>query len=38
MDAMKRKVMVVPREMLFPDGAFSGFLPGGRIDYGPAGE
>ncbi len=34
MDAMKRKVMVVPREKLFPDGAFSGFLPAGGIDYG----
>lgn len=34
MDAMKRKVMVVPREKLFPEGEFSGFLPAGGIDYG----
>lgn len=34
MDAMKRKVMAVPREKLFPEGAFSGFAPAGGVDYG----
>ncbi len=34
MDAMKRKVMVVPREKLFPEGPFSGFISADGIDYG----
>ncbi len=34
MDAMKRKVMVIPRDRLFPEGEFSGFVPAGGIDYG----
>ena len=34
MDAMKRKVMVVPREKLFPEGPFSGFVSAGGVDYG----